>query len=153
MAERTLVLSFFADEAAADTAAAALKDSGAASGDAIGILVLDGPMYLNVAKVGARNTATGAGVGAALLLLGPAGLGFGVVGATIGGALHHKGLRLADEDKPRIISDLQGGKAAVGVLARVQDAAAIQDALTSLGGTTSAHDVVNETALAETVDG
>lgn len=77
MAERTLVLSFFADEAAADTAAAALKDSGAASGDAIGILVLDGPMYLNVAKVGARNTATGAGVGAALLLLGPAGLGIG----------------------------------------------------------------------------
>lgn len=41
----------------------------------------------------------------------------------------------------------------MGVLARVQDAAAIQDALTSLGGTTSAHDVVNETALAETVDG
>jgi hypothetical protein len=41
MANRQLVLAFFPDEPAADNAAAALKDSGIAHGDAIGILALD----------------------------------------------------------------------------------------------------------------
>ena len=55
MAEKQLVLSFFADEPAADAAAAALKDSGTTSGDAIGILVLDAAGNLKVDKVGARS--------------------------------------------------------------------------------------------------
>jgi hypothetical protein len=41
MADRQLVLAVFPDELAADSAAAALKDSGIAHRDAIGILVLD----------------------------------------------------------------------------------------------------------------
>ena len=78
----------------------------------MGILVLNGPVDLKSDKVGARSTAAGAGVGACLLLVGPAaGLRVGIVGGAVGGALHHNGLKLTDQDKTRIITDLQGGKA------------------------------------------
>src|SRR3954451_6712173 len=87
MAEKQLVLSFFADERTADAAAESLKDSGAANGDAMRILVLDGDGDLNVGKVGSRSWGAGAGVGACLLLLGPAALGVGVLGGTVAGGL------------------------------------------------------------------
>lgn len=147
MADKQLVLSFFADESAADTAAAALKDSGITSGDAIGLLVTDATGDLKVDKVGARSWGAGAGVGAGLLVLGPAVIGVGIVGGTLAGGLHHKGLKLSDEDKARISADLGAGKAAVGVLARIEDAPVIQQRLTELGGATSSHDVVDEAAL------
>ena len=147
MAEKQLVLSFFADEPAADAAALALKDSGIAAGDAIGLLVLDATGNLKVDKVGARSWAAGAGIGACLLVLGPAMLGVGIIGGTAAGALHHKGLKMSDEDKARISADLGAGKAAVGVLAKIADAPAIQAKLTELGGATSSHDVVDEAAL------
>lgn len=147
MAEKQLVLSFFADEPTADAAAAELKDSGVASGDAIGLLVLDDAGDLRVDKVGARSWGVGAGVGACLVLLGPAALGVGLVGGTLAGGLHHKGLKLSDEDKTRIATDLSAGKAAVGVLATVEDGPAIREQLTGAGGTTSSHDVVDEAAL------
>ncbi|HEY5249159.1 MAG TPA: hypothetical protein VIJ15_12010 [Dermatophilaceae bacterium] len=148
MSERQLVLSFFADQAAAAGAATDLQESSLASKDAIGILVLDANGELNVDKVGARSTAAGAGIGACLLVLGPAALGVGIIGGTVGGALHHKGLKLTDEDKARITTELQGGKAAVGVLAKVEDAGTVQAHLTALGGATSTHAVVDEHALA-----
>jgi len=148
MAQRQLVISFFRDEPAADAAASALKASGLASGDAMGVLVLAGPMEIKVDKVGARSTAAGAGIGACLLLLGPAVIGVGIVGGTIGGALHHKGLKLTDEDRTHIIAELQGGRAAVGVLAESKDAGIIEERLTSLGGASSAHEIVDEVALA-----
>ena len=47
----------------------------------------------------------------------------------------------------RIAADLGAGKAAVGVLAKIADAPAIQSELTQLGGTTSSHDVVDEAAV------
>jgi hypothetical protein len=147
MAEKQLVLSFFADEMAADAAAASVKESGEVPGDAIGILVLDATGDLKMEKVGARSWGAGAGIGACLLVLGPAALGVGVVGGTLGGGLHHKGLKLSDEDKARISGELGAGKAAVGVLARIDEAPMIQDRLTALGGATSSHDVVDEEAL------
>lgn len=147
MAEKQLVLSFFADEPAADAAAQSIKDAGTASGDSMGILVLDATGNLKIDKVGARSWGAGAGVGACLFLLGPAGVGVGVLGGTAAGGLHHKGLKLSDEDKARITADLGAGKAAVGVLAKIGDAPAIAAALTGLGGTTSGHDVVDEAAV------
>lgn len=147
MAEKQLVLSFFADEPAADGAAVALKDSGSTSGDAIGILVTDAAGDLKVDKVGARSWGAGAGIGACLLVLGPAALGVGLVGGTAAGGLHHKGLKLTDEDKARIAAELESGKAAVGVLARIDEAPMIQSGLTELGGATSSHDVVDEEAV------
>jgi hypothetical protein len=147
MAEKQLVLSFFADEPAADAAALALKDSGVAGGDAIGLLVLDDAGELRVEKVGARSWAAGAGIGACLLVLGPAALGVGIIGGTAAGALHHKGLKMTDADKARISGDLGAGKAAVGVLAKIDESPAVQAKLTELGGATSSHDVVDEAAL------
>jgi hypothetical protein len=147
MAEKQLVLSFFADEPAADSAAAQLKDSGMTSGDAVGLLVLDASGNLKVDKVGARSWGAGAGIGACLLLLGPAALGVGVLGGTAAGGLHHKGLKLSDADKARISTDLGAGKAAVGVLAKIEDGPVIQKQLTELGGATSSHDVVDEAAV------
>lgn len=147
MAEKQLVLSFFADEPAADAAAASIKDSGIAPGDSIGLLVLDADGNLRVDKVGARSWGAGAGIGACLLVLGPAALGVGIVGGTAVGGLHHKGLKLSDQDRERISADLGSGKAAVGVLARMEDAPSIQEGLTGLGGATSSHDVVDEAAL------
>ena len=147
MAEKQLVISFFGDEPAADAAAMTLKDSGTASGDSMGILVLDEAGDLKVDKVGARSWGAGAGVGACLVVLGPAAIGVGILGGTAAGGLHHKGLKLSDEDKARIGADLSAGKAAVGVLAKIEDAPAIQAELTGLGGATSGHDVVDEAAV------
>ena len=66
MADRQLVLAFFSDEPAADAAAAALKDSGIAHGDAVGILALDSNGKLKQDKVGARSTGKGAAIGGVL---------------------------------------------------------------------------------------
>ncbi len=158
MSDKHLILAFFADESAADGAALALKDSGAAQSDAIGVLVLDPSGNLAVEKVGATSVGAGIGVGACLLVLGPAFLGYGVatavvgggvgmVGGAVGGSLHHKGLKLTDEDKARIGADLTAGQAAVGVLAHPDQSAAVQAKLTELGGTTTAHEVADESAV------
>jgi hypothetical protein len=144
MSDRQLVLGVFPDEPAADSAAAALEDSGIAHGDAIGILVLDSEGKLKQDKVGARSTGKGAAVGGVLLLLGPAALGVGVVGGAAAGALHHKGLGLTDADKERLSGELTAGKAAVGVLAGFETVPAISNRLTQLGGTPEAHQVTDE---------
>ena len=68
MSDRHLVLAVFPDEPAADNAAAALKDSGIADGDAIGILALDDKGKLKQDKVGARSTGKGAAIGGLLFL-------------------------------------------------------------------------------------
>ena len=144
MADRQLVLSFFADEPAADNAAAALKDSGIAHGDAIGILALDSNGKLKQDKVGARSTGKGAAIGGVLFLVGPALLGVGVIGGTAAGALHHKNLGLSDADKARLTVELNSGKAAVGVMAHSDTAPAISDELTQLGGTSESHELSDE---------
>jgi uncharacterized membrane protein len=152
MADRQLVLSFFPDEMAADNAAVALKDSGIAHGDAIGILALDSNGKLKQDKVGARSTGKGAAIGGVLFLMGPAVLGVGVLGGTAAGALHHKNLGLSDADKARLSVELTSGKAAIGVLSHYDTAPAISDRLTQLGGATEAHDLSDEAveAAAET---
>jgi hypothetical protein len=144
MAARQLVLAVFSDEPAADNAGAALKDSGVAHGDAIGILALDGTGKLKQDKVGARSTGKGAAIGGVLFLAGPAILGVGVLGGTAVGALHHKNLGLSDGDKARLTVELTAGKAAVGVLAQSDTAPAISDRLTQLGGAPEAHELTDE---------
>jgi hypothetical protein len=144
MSDRHLVVGVFPDERRADNAAVALKDSGIARGDAIGILVLDSHGKLKQDKVGARSTAKGAAVGGVLLLLGPALLGVGVIGGTAAGALHHKGLGLSDADKARLTVELNAGKAAVGVLAHYETAPAISDRLTQLGAASETHSLTED---------
>ena len=141
MTDRTLVLAIFDDEMAADVAAAALRSSGALDTDAIGVLAIDANGKLDEDKVGARSTGKGAGIGAALWLLGPVGLGVGIAGGAAAGALHHKGLKLDGSDRARIRSELSDGKAAVGVLARGVDVEWISGRLAELGGTPESHGV------------
>ncbi len=152
MADQQLVLAVFPDELAADNAAVALKDSGIAEGDSIGILVLDSDGKLKQDKVGARSTGKGAAVGGVLFLLGPAALGVGVLGGAAAGALHHKSLGLTDADKARLSAELTAGKAAVGVLAHFDTAPAISDRLIQLGGTPEVHQLTDEALQAAAAD-
>jgi len=144
MSDKTVVLAIFDSEASADAAVVALKDSGLVPADAIGVLVLDGDGQLKVGKVGARSTGEGAGIGAVLFLLGPAGVGIGLIGGSILGFLHHKGLGLAESDRYRIAAELWGGRAGVGVLAPAGDAAAVSAELADLGGVPEIHAASDE---------
>jgi uncharacterized membrane protein len=144
MANHTVVVAIFNDEAAADTAAASLKESGVAKGDALGVLVLDDKGRLKADKVGKRSWGKGAGIGAVVALVTPVGLAAGLIGGGLLGALHHKNLGLNDEDRERIGGELQGGKAAVAVLAPVSEATVVADKLEELGGTAETHPVSDE---------
>jgi uncharacterized membrane protein len=150
MADRQLILGVFPDELAADNAAVAMKDSGIADGDAIGILALDSGGKLKQDKVGKRSTGKGAAIGGVLTLLGPVGLGIGVAGGAAAGALHHKNLGLSDADKARLTVELHDGKAAIGVLAHYDTAPAISEELTQLGGTPESHELSDEALEAAT---
>src|SRR5580704_6114035 len=144
MSNKTVVLAIFSNEAAADTAAESLKDSGVAKRDAIGVLVLDEKGKIKTDKVGKRSMGKGAGIGVALALITPVGLGAGLIGGGLLGALHHKNLGLGEADRDRIGRELEGGKAAVGVLAPVSETSVVASKLTDLGGTTEAHEVPDE---------
>lgn len=145
MSHKQLVLGIFADEASAQEAVVALADTAVASGDAMGILVLDDKGRLKTDKVGARSWKAGAGVGACLLVVGPAALGVGIVGGTLAGGLHHKNLGMSDWEKEHLATDLKGGKAAVGVLADRGDGPAIAAAMANLGGLPESFELSEET--------
>ena len=144
MANHMVVIAIFNDEESADAAATSLKDSGAAKGDAIGVLVLDEDGNLKAEKVGKRSWGKGAGIGAVVALVTPVGLAAGLIGGGLLGALHHKNLGLDEADRERISSELEGGKAAVGVLAPVSEATVVADKLSELGGTSETHPVSDE---------
>ena len=144
MANKTVVLAIFEDEASADAAAASLKDSGVAHHDAIGVLVLNDKGEVKVEKVGKRSVGKGAGIGLVLALFTPIGLAVGLIGGGLLGALHHKGLGLDEADRERLSSELAGGKAAVGVLAPVSEADFVAGKLAELGGAAEAHGVSDE---------
>ena len=85
----------------------------------------------------------GAGIGAAVALVTPVGLAAGP-GGGLAGALHHKNLGLSKVDRERIGEELQGGKAAVGALAPVEEATVVRDKLVELGGAAESHPVSDE---------
>jgi hypothetical protein len=144
MKDYAVVLAVFENEAAADSAAQALKDSGTAPHEAIGVLVLDDQGEVKAEKVGKRSIGKGAGIGLALSLLTPVGLGVAVVGGGLLGALHHKGLGLEEHERERLGAELNDGKAAVGVLAQVGEAGAVSAKLTELGGSAQLHNITDE---------
>ena len=148
MADNNLVLGIFADEAAADAAVASLAAWGKASPEnklgAVGVLVVDETGQIKEHKLGARSGGKGAGVGLVLAVIFPPSLLAGVVGGGLIGHFHHKGLGLTTEDRARIVAELSGGKAAVGVLAGPGQDAAISAKLTELGGTAEVHAVSDE---------
>lgn len=144
MSNHTVVLAIFNDEASAEAAAGSLKESGVAKGDAIGVLVLDDKGKLKADKVGKRSWGKGAGIGAVVALATPVGLAAGLIGGGLVGGIHHKNLGLDEADRDRIGKELEGGKAAVGVLAPVSEASAMAAKLAELGGTAETHPVSDE---------
>src|SRR3954447_14234429 len=151
MAEKRLVISIFDAEAEAHAAAAAVKETGAAVDDAIGVLVLDKHGELKTDKIGTTSAGKGATAGAVLSLLGPVGLGIGIGAGALLGKLHHKNLGLDDADRERLSDALRGGKAAVGVLASLDELVAVQSILVGRGGATEAHEL-DEAALREAAE-
>ena len=144
MADRHLVLAVFPDEPAADTAAAALKDSGIAHSDAIGVLALDSDGKLKQDKVGKRSAGKGAAIGGVIAVFSTAVLGPAVLAGAAVGALHHKNLGLSDADKARLTVDLNAGKAAVAVMAHPDTAPATSDFLAQRGGTPEGHELTDD---------
>ncbi len=148
MADKQVVLGTFADEAAADAAVVSLKEWDKASDEvklsAIGVLVLDDAGQIKVHKLGTRSIGKGAGIGLVLAIVAPPTLLAGLVGGGVIGAFHHKGLGLTDEDRERIAAELTGGKAAVGVLANVDEAGIVSGKLAELGGEVEAYAVTDE---------
>jgi hypothetical protein len=161
MADKQLVLAIFADEAAADDAVASLKgweaETPHISLGAIGVIVVDETGQLKEHKLGARSGGKGAGIGLVLAVVAPptllAGMPpptipptllAGMVGGGILGHFHHQGLALSAEDRERIGGELQGGKAAVGVLVPADEVAAISAWITELGGAVEVHEATEE---------
>ena len=68
----------------------------------------------------------------------------GVLGGSLLGTLRHKGLGLGENDRDRIVTELRGGKAAVGVLAPAGVARVVSARLADLGGVPETHAVSNE---------
>jgi uncharacterized membrane protein len=161
MAQKQLVLAVFDDETKADSAVETIKGwesnnrdqtNALVRIDSIGVLVLDDRGKLKVHKAGARSVGKGAGIGMLLAMVTPPGLIAGLVVGGALGAMHRKGLGLDDAAREQLGRDLQGGKAAVGVLAAEEHTRAITDILADLGGTPEVHDVSGETlAEAESV--
>lgn len=148
MAAHRMVLGIFADEAAADAAAASLlaweKDNNVMPRP-VGVLVAGEDGQIKEHKLGTRSSKTGAGIGAVLAVIAPPTLLAGMVGGAILGHFHHKGLGLTDADRERIAAELAGGKAAIGVLVDEEpEAAMISNKLTELGGTPEVHEVTEE---------
>jgi uncharacterized membrane protein len=154
---KQLILAFFDNEAAADSAVEALKSWDKATDSiklgAIGILVKDENGKIKQHKLGQRAHGKGAGIGIVLglvaaVLSGGVTLLGGLVGGTalggIMGAFFHKGLGMSKDDMARIGGELDGGKAAVGVLANVDEAGEVTDKLQALGGKAEAHEVSEE---------
>ena len=145
MADRTLVLAIFEDEAAADNAAAALKDSGLTSADAIGVLAVDAAGKLKEEKVGARSTGKGAGRGERRCSSSARRRSASecwVVRRP--GPCTTKGLGLTSSDRERIGRELTNGNAAVGVLTPFNESSMISARLGELGGASEEHTVSDQ---------
>ena len=149
--DKQLVLAYFANEAAADQAASALKAWDKASDEIklgnVGVLVKNDKGEVKQDKLGPRRTGKGAGVGLVLgIVAAPFTAGVSLVGATAGGAvvgaLFHKGL--PKEDVDRIGAELEAGHAAVGALVEEGEASQVTAKLTELGGKAEAHSVSGE---------
>jgi len=149
MAKKQLVLAFFASEAAADSAVNNIKVWDKASKDvklgAIGVLAKDDKGKVKTHKLGQKKTGTFAVLGALAGVLsgGVTVLGGAVVGGILG-AFFHKGLGLSKDDLARIGKELDGGKAAVGILAQPDEAAGVSAKLAELGGVPETHEVSEE---------
>ena len=149
MADKQLVMAFFDNEDAADAAVKEIKQWDKASKDvklgAIGVLVKDDKGKIKTHKLGKRQTALGAILFAIVGILSG---GLTVVGGAIFGGIlgsfFHKGLGMSKDDLAKIEADLDDGKAAVALLVKSDEAAAVAAKLTDLGGVAETHTVTED---------
>jgi len=152
-----LVLAFFKDEAAADNAASDLKawdkQTKSVKLGSIGVMAKDAKGKVKTQKLGSRAYKQGAGIGVILGLIAAvptgglsllAGGAWGAVGGAIVGTFFHSGLGISKDDLKRISKQLDGGKAAVGVLCEETEVQEVSDRLTAAGGKVETHEVTPE---------
>src|SRR3954454_9605505 len=119
MTDKSLVITIFPTEAAAESAAAEATDWAkgmAIDFQAMALLALDKSGKVKVDKIGAHSSGKGASIGLVLAMATPIGLAPGLIGGGLLGRLHHKGIGLTNEDRDALAAQLLDGKAAVGVL-------------------------------------
>ena len=142
---KNVVLAIFENEKAAESAVDSLqqwdKSEDRVKLGTVGVLVLDESGDVKTHKMGKRNIGKGAGIGLVLGMLTPVGLVAGAVGGGLVGGLRRKGLGFNEEDRDRISAELSGGRAAVGVLAKADEAPAIAEKLKEFGGVPEVHTV------------
>lgn len=144
-----LVLGFFPNKEAAQKAATELEGMDRAvlgvKFDNIGILVKDDKGKVKAQMNGPRRTGLGIVLGGlAAVLTGGLSLIAGVLVGGVLGHLVHKGLGLSKDDLARIGKELDGGKAAVGILVAEEEAKAVTSWMQGVGGVTEAHTVTQE---------
>lgn len=147
--DQQLVLGFFANEEAAQKAAAELQGMDRSvlgiKFDNIGILVKDNKGKVKAKLEGPRHTGLGLVLGGlAAVLTGGLSLIAGVVLGGVLGHFVHKGLGLGKEDLARIGGELDGGKAAVAVMVPESEAKAVTSWMQGVGGVTESHAVSEE---------
>jgi uncharacterized membrane protein len=150
--QKVVVISIFPDEAAADKAVDDLKawdkDFTYLDLTAYGVLALGSNGKLKEHKMGSHSTTKGVGIGLVLGAIFPPSLLAGAVTGGILGRLHHKNMGVSSEEQQELITELQGGKAAVAVLSNTVDEVVVSSKLQSLGGTPAKASVKPE-AIAE----
>jgi uncharacterized membrane protein len=149
MGNQQLVIAFFENEEAADEAADEIRKWDKGRGDlefgTIGVLVKNEKGKIKTHKLGKRKTGAGAVLGAlAGVLSGGLTLIGGVVIGGILGTFFHKGLGLSKADLAKFNEDLDGGKAAVCVMAKPTEAASAFNKLVALGGVAESYEVTEE---------
>lgn len=144
-----LVLGFFESEAAANHAVEELKGFDkvveGVKFDNIGVLVKDDKGKVKAKMDGPRRTGAGILLGALAAVL-TGGLSL-IAGVVLGGALGHfahKSLGMSKDDLARISKELDGGKAAVGVLVNENEAKAVTAWMETVGGKPETHQVSEE---------
>jgi hypothetical protein len=152
---KQLVLALFADEVAADHAVNEIKGWDKASAEvklgAIGILAKDDKGKIKTHKVGSRKTKGGAVLfGLVGILSGGISVLGGVIGGAILGSLFKKGLKISQEEQARLNSELDAGKAAVGLMVEDAEAEQVRAKLIELGGAPETY-VVSDEAVQEAV--
>ena len=146
---KQLVLAVFVDETAADEAVKQLKAWEKTRPDAdlgaIGVMVKDDKGKIKTHKLGARRTAGGAVLFAvaALLTGGMSVLGGALLGGIVG-AFFRKGLGIPKDKMAELGRELDGGRAAVGLLVNPEQVGSVCGMLTELGGKPEAHELADE---------
>ena len=117
--------------------------------DNIGVLVKDDKGNIKTHKLGKRHTGAGIALGGiAAVLTGGVSL---LAGVAIGGAIGHfaqKGLGMSQDDLTRISGQLDGGKAAVGIIVDESEAKAVTSWMEGVGGKPESY-TVSEEAVAQ----